>query len=116
MQRAMDSVQLTMERARDAITVRRVYGEPFEKDGVTVIPAASVRGMAGGGGGGDNEDNGGAGSGFTLSARPAGAYVIRDGVVRWQPAIDVTRLAGYGIVLAGFLALRSAVRRRRKAR
>ena len=54
--------------------------------------------------------------GFTLHARPAGAYVIKDGEVRWQPAIDVTRLAGYGMVVVGALALRSAVRRRRKAR
>jgi hypothetical protein len=28
--------------ARDAITVRRVYGEPVVRDGVTAIPAASV--------------------------------------------------------------------------
>ena len=34
---------------RDAITVKRVFGEPFQKDGVTVIPAAKV--MGGGGGG-----------------------------------------------------------------
>jgi uncharacterized spore protein YtfJ len=116
MQRALDAVQQTMERARDALTVRRVFGEPLERDGVTVIPAALVRGASGGGGGGDNMDNGGGGSGFMLSARPVGAYVIRDGEVRWQPAIDPTRLAGYGMVLAGFLVLRSVVKRRRKAR
>ena len=34
---------------RDAITVKRVFGDPFEKNGVTVIPAAKVMG----GGGGD---------------------------------------------------------------
>ena len=26
--------------ARDAITVKRVFADPYEKDGVTVIPAA----------------------------------------------------------------------------
>lgn len=36
---------------REAITVRRVFGEPVEQDGVTIVPAAFVRG--GGGGGGD---------------------------------------------------------------
>jgi hypothetical protein len=29
-------------QARDALTVKRVFGEPYEKDGVTVIPAARV--------------------------------------------------------------------------
>ena len=32
----------TIAGARDAITVRRVYGEPFERNGVTVIPAAAI--------------------------------------------------------------------------
>jgi uncharacterized spore protein YtfJ len=40
-------VQRTIEQAKDAITVRRVYGDPFEKNGVTVIPAARVQGGAG---------------------------------------------------------------------
>lgn len=75
--------------ARDAISVRRVYGDPVEQNGVIVIPAASVGG--GGGGGGDNEDNGG--GGFGLRARPVGAYVIKDGTVSWRPAIDPVRLA-----------------------
>ena len=51
---------------RDAITVRRVYGEAIEADGVTLIPAAMVAG--GGGGGGDEAGNGG--GGFGLRARP----------------------------------------------
>ena len=35
---------------RDAITVSRVFAEPYETDGVTVIAAATVAGGAGGGG------------------------------------------------------------------
>ena len=38
----------------------RVYGEPYEKNGVTLIPAAK---MAGGGGAGGGEDPSGGGSG-----------------------------------------------------
>ena len=69
-------------QSRDAMTVNRVFGEPFEKNGVTVIPAASVRGGAGGGSGEGPEGTGkGGGTGFGLSARPAGAYVIRNGQV-----------------------------------
>ena len=97
---------------RDSLTVRRVYGDPIEQDGVVVIPAASVGG--GGGGGGDSEDNGG--GGFGLSARPVGAYVIRDGEVSWKPAIDVQRMIlGWQVVSAlGVLAFWSIARRRRR--
>jgi uncharacterized spore protein YtfJ len=45
---------MTMPRlvatARKALTVRRVFGDPYEVDGVTVIPAAVLRGGVGGGG------------------------------------------------------------------
>ena len=33
-----------LEEARDVIGVRRVYGEPYPKNGVTVIPAARIMG------------------------------------------------------------------------
>jgi uncharacterized spore protein YtfJ len=95
----------TVNQARDALTVRRVYGEPYQEDGVTIIPAAHV--MGGGGGGGDTEGNGGAG--FGLVARPAGAWVIREGEARWRPALDLNRVIFMG-QLAGIvmlLALRS---------
>ena len=48
----MDASTL-LEQARDTITVRRVYGEPVEEDGLTVIPAAAV--LGGGGGSGATE-------------------------------------------------------------
>src|SRR5438552_3067586 len=31
-----------LNQTRDAMTARRVYGEPYQQDGVTVIPAANV--------------------------------------------------------------------------
>ena len=37
----MDPNEL-VQQARDALTVKRVFGEPYERDGVAVIPAASV--------------------------------------------------------------------------
>ena len=36
----MDIIE-TISKARDAINVKRVYGDPYERDGVVVIPAAS---------------------------------------------------------------------------
>ena len=56
-------------------SVKRVYGEPYEKDGLTVIPAAVVGGGAGGGAGHDDKGQEGEGGGFGVSGRPAGAYV-----------------------------------------
>jgi uncharacterized spore protein YtfJ len=79
---------------RDALTAHRVFGEPVERDGVTVIPAAVLRGGVGGGGGQDEQGQRGEGGGFGLIARPAGAYVIKDGTVRWRPAFDLNRTLG----------------------
>jgi len=77
---------------RDLLSARRVYGEPVERDGVVVIPAAEVYG-----GGGGGVDDGGTlplrqGIGFGGIARPVGAFVIRDGQVTWKPVIDATWL------------------------
>jgi uncharacterized spore protein YtfJ len=103
----MPDLDALLQGHRDAVTGRRIYGEPVEADGVTIVPAAAVFG--GTGGGGDNEGNGGGGFGFV--GRPVGAWVIRDGAVRWQPAIDVNRIA----LLAFLLGLAFALRRRRTA-
>ncbi len=87
--------------ARDAMSARRVYGDPIEQNGTIVVPAAAVSG--GGGGGGDNADNGG--GGFGLHARPVGAYVVKNGEVTWKPAIDPFRLALVGVAALAILAL-----------
>ena len=93
----MANVDEMLEGARVAMSVRRVFGEAYEENGVTVIPVASVRG--GGGGGADNENNGG--GGFGLHARPVGAYVISDGDVHWRPSVDPNRIVlGWQIVAA----------------
>lgn len=91
------NVDELLSEARDAITVKKVFGEPIEQEGVTVIPVAKVGG--GGGGGGDTEGNGG--GGFGLAAKPVGAYVIKDGEVRWKPAVDPNRIVlGWQLVTA----------------
>lgn len=54
----------------------RVYGQPYQiADGTTVIPVAKVRGGA------------------------LGVFVIKDGVARWIPAVDATRVALMGILV-----------------
>ena len=115
-----------LNHARDAMTVKRVFGDPYEKDGVTVIPVANVMGGAGGGGGssaGVPSDAGdaaaaegapesGYGIGYGMRATPAGVYVIKDGEVEWKPALDVNRVAlqRTGAIIAGLFVLRSIIR------
>ena len=95
------NVEEMLQGARDALTVQRVYGEPIERDGTLIIPAAKVRG--GGGGGADNSNN--SGGGFGLTAKPAGAYVVADGHVSLEPAIDVNRIVLGAQVAAVIIAL-----------
>lgn len=103
-----------IDQARDAITVRRVYGEPYQEEGVTVIPAASV--MGGGGGGSNTLGNGG--GGFGLSARPSGAWVIKDGDAHWRPALDLNRVIFVGQIVAivALLTVRSVAKTLAKRR
>ena len=114
-----------LNHARDAMTVKRVFGDPYEKDGVTVIPVANVMGGAGGGGGSsagvlagngdavaDGAPESGYGIGYGMRATPAGVYVIKDGEVDWKPALDVNRVAlqRTGAIIAGLFVLRSIIR------
>jgi uncharacterized spore protein YtfJ len=108
----------TIQEARDAITVRRVFGDPYEKNGVTVIPAAKVQGGAGGGTGEGPEGAGrGGGSGFGVNARPAGAFVIKGDDVAWRPAVDVNRviLGAQVVAILALLLARSIVKSRAEA-
>ena len=86
--------------ARDAISVKRVYGDPYEKKGLTVIPAATVRGGGGGGSGPEESSESGGGGGFGLVARPSGAWIVENGDVTWKPAIDVNRIVLGGQIVA----------------
>lgn len=113
----LDRIQHTVEQVRDTLTVRRVYGEPIERNGTVVIPAADVRGGGGGGGGLDTVGNVGGGSGFGIKARPVGAFVIRsDGDVQWVPVVDNDRKFAMATTVSALtlLALRTLKRRRKR--
>jgi uncharacterized spore protein YtfJ len=101
-------------KAEEAFTVRRVFGEPYEKDGVTVIPAARVQGAVGGGGGQAPGGEGGTGTGFAMNAKPFGVFVMKDGQVTWRPAVDVNRMIlGCQIVaIVALVVIRASVKAR----
>ena len=96
-----------LTQAGDQLSIRRVFGEPIERDGMLVIPVAVA---IGGGGGGSGPDDQGSGGGFGGMVRGIGVYSISDGRVRFIPAIDVTALTALGLLLAR--AVMRASRRR----
>ena len=115
-----------MEEATESIGAKRIFGEPYVKNGVTIIPAARVMGGVGGGEGetrptGEGPDAptrpNGIGGGYGLTGSPAGAFVIKGEDVKWLPAIDVNRLMlGFQIVMVVFfLTMRSMAKARAKA-
>jgi uncharacterized spore protein YtfJ len=109
-----------VEQARDSLTVKRVFGDPYEHNGVVVIPAAAVAGGGGGGSGEGQSADGtgvgqGQGGGYGLAAKPAGVYVITGDTVKWQPAVDVNRIiiGGQVVAIVFLLVLRAVFKRRR---
>jgi uncharacterized spore protein YtfJ len=81
----------TLRRARRLFSAKRVYAEPVERDGVTLVPAARIFGGAGGGAGEERDGRTGGGTGFGVIARPVGAWVVRDGNAEWKPARPARR-------------------------
>lgn len=109
-----------VQAASDALHVRRVFGEAYESGDTLVIPVAKILGFSGMGYGTGaprqgGEDSGG-GGGFTVRAKPVGVYTVRDGVVTWQPAMDLNRviLGGQLVGAVAVLAIARALRRRRR--
>jgi uncharacterized spore protein YtfJ len=117
-QSSVDTALAKLDAVKDSLTVKRVFGDAYQVDGVTVIPVATVRGGGGAGlgegtSGTGDEPNGaaagtpagsgsGVGLGFGVDARPVGVYVVRDGEVSWQPSIDVMRVVLGGQMVAIF--------------
>ncbi|SEO83282.1 hypothetical protein [Trujillonella endophytica] len=77
--------------AGDGVREELAFGRPVERDGVTVVPAAAVRThRATRADGGDPQRRR---LDASLSGgRPLGAFVLRDGGVRWHPVVDATRV------------------------
>lgn len=109
-----------MADARSAAADRRAdrrapealaFAPPYERDGASVITATAGRSHTarrgdGGGPGGRGLDAQMSGS------RPLGAFVVRDGRVRWHPVLDVTKVITTAEVVVGgvLIARRLAAR------
>jgi uncharacterized spore protein YtfJ len=119
---ALQTIRETVDRAAG-----KVFGEPIQQDGLTVLPVAAVATGGGGGGGsgsagkGEHKlesgrgDMGGEGGGFGVLAKPAGAFVIKNGDVSWRPAVNLNRviMGGQVVAVVALLVLRGIMRSRR---
>lgn len=106
-----------LTETKDLVTVKKVYGEPYQSNGVTLIPAASVRGgMGSGEGEGSDTSPAGRGRGMGISARPIGAYRIKGDDVVWVPAVDLSRIivTGQMVAIVAMLVIRSILKARSK--
>ena len=87
-----------------------IFGEPVERNGVTVIPVAKAR-WGFGGGAGQRRDEDGAGGGGGAQVTPVGFIELRNGAAEFRPIRNVSfgwlMLGG----LAGLLLLRRACSR-----
>ena len=110
-----------METVREVVetaVVDRVFGTPFTRDDLTVIPVARVTGGGGGGGGngpaGESSMTSGSGGGVGIVAKPAGVFAIKNGVVRWRPAVDINKivLGGQIVAVAALLTVRAVIKAR----
>lgn len=93
---------------------RTVYGEPVERDGITVIPVARVRYGFGGGGGTNSAAEEGSGGGAGVVVTPVGYIEIKQNATRFRPirssAASVVAVSG----LVAWLLLRSVPKLLRK--
>jgi hypothetical protein len=95
----------------DARSERVAFAAPVERDGATVITATATRAHAATRGDGSGSE----GQGFDARMagdRPMGAFVVRNGRVRWHPAVDLTRvLTTAELVVGGVLIARQLAKR-----
>lgn len=83
---------------------RCIYGEPVERDGVTVIPVAKAA-YGFGGGGGKGELGAGEGGGGGVMLTPVGYIEIKNGETRFRPTRDPLALVPAMLAAAPALLL-----------
>ena len=107
-----DFISDLAERIGSAAGVNAVFGEPVERDGVTVIPVAGASWGFGGGGGVEDEEEG-RGGGGGASVGPRGFIEIEGGRARYRPIRSPFRtgvLALATVAAAGSLVVLAASR------
>src|SRR5438094_8306613 len=97
-----------LDQVKEVVGGAQVFGEPFEKNGTTLIPAFRVSG--GGGGGQDAGPDAPSGGRVGVRARPVGASASKCGDVSWVPAVDISRVivGAQGVAVVGLRTSRTS--------
>lgn len=90
--------------------IETIVGERIEKGPVTVIPIGRVSKVGGLGAGGeaptdDKPEQSGYGLGYSRQIEPMGYITIKDGEVKYEPIVNVGKLATIGLTFAGIAGL-----------
>ena len=111
-------VRKTIEDAKDAITVRRVFGEPYVKNGVTLIRLPASRAAPGAARGRPRRARTWRRCWFRPQREAGGRLRDQGDEVSWRPAVDVNRviMGAQLVALVALLVARSIVRSRPAAR
>jgi len=88
-----------------------VFGEPVERDGITVVPVAKAR-WGFGGGAGHRQDEDGAGGGGGVQVTPVGFIEIKDHAAKFRPIRTVSLSWIITGSILGLFLLRETVKRR----
>jgi len=111
----------TVREVVESVAVDRVFGTPVTRDDLTVIPVAKIAGGGGGGAGSgpaatDDKVTSGTGGGLGVAARPVGVYTIKNGAVRWRPAVDLNKivLGGQIVAVVALLTIRAIIKARHR--
>ena len=110
MRGANDIAAMLADRVGSRAGVRAIFGDPVERDGVTVIPVGRLRwGFGGGGGTGGpaGKEGEGSGGGGGVVASPAGYIAISGGTAEYR---RIGSPVSPGMMLAGAVALYLAIR------
>jgi uncharacterized spore protein YtfJ len=106
------------ERIGARFDASSVFGAPIERDGVTVIPVATIRlGIGGGSGSDPRKGQDGEGGGGAGTATAAGYIELKDGRSRFVPVVHPARmLLLFGTAVVAGLAIMRPVVTARPAR
>jgi uncharacterized spore protein YtfJ len=106
---AQDGIAELLERVANLVGLhagaRAVFGEPVERDGVTVVPVAQMIIGTGGGSGSSGQDDSGAGAGAGALTRPLGYIEITDEAAVFVPLKRPWQDAGLVVAIAFALLL-----------
>ncbi|GAC1564861.1 MAG: hypothetical protein NVS3B14_00820 [Ktedonobacteraceae bacterium] len=105
------SLEQVLGHLVSSASVDNVFGQPVERDGVTVIPCSEISvglGMGTGSGPVDERGNStgsGGGGGGGSQGRPIAVIVISKEGVRVEPVLDLTKVALASLTTGAFMLL-----------